>query len=141
MEGPRAEILLVEDDANDIAVAMRAFRRSSLEDRVRVLRDGVELIDYLQTHNLRNRPPKVILLDLKMPRMDGRAALRELKSRPETRHIPVVVVSSSDLPSDVRECYELGANSFVVKQLTPWMPGAYLLETVRYWLDINEIAS
>ena len=72
--------------------------------------------------------------------MDGRAALRELKSRPETRHIPVVVVSSSDLPSDVRECYELGANSFVVKQPTPWMPGSYLVETVRYWLDINEIA-
>jgi len=141
MEGPRAEILLVEDDANDIAVAMRAFRRSSLEDRVRVLRDGVELVDYLQTHDLRGRPPKVILLDLKMPRMDGRAVLRELKSRAETRHIPVVVVSSSDQPNDVRECYELGANSFVVKQLTPWMPGTYLVDTVRYWLDMNEAAS
>ena len=141
MEGPRAEILLVEDDANDIAVAMRAFRRSSLEDRVRVLRDCVELVDYLQTHDLRGRPPKVILLDLKMPRMDGRAVLRELKSRAETRHIPVVVVSSSDQPNDVRECYELGANSFVVKQLTPWMPGTYLVDTVRYWLDMNEAAS
>jgi len=141
MEGLRAEILLVEDDTNDIAVAMRAFRRNSLEDRVRVLRDGVELVDYLQTHDLRGRPPKVILLDLKMPRMDGRAALRELRSRPETRHIPVVVVSSSDQPSDVRECYELGANSFVVKQLTPWMPGTYLVDTVRYWLDMNEAAS
>ena len=141
MEGPRVDILLVEDDANDIAVAMRAFRQHSLEDRVRVLRDGVELVDYLQTHNLRGRPPKVILLDLKMPRMDGREALRELRSRPETRHIPVVVVSSSDQPRDVSECYELGANSFVVKQLTPWMPGTYLVDTVRYWLDINEVAS
>jgi CheY-like chemotaxis protein len=141
MEGPRADILLVEDNANDIAVAMRAFRRNALEDRVRVLRDGVELIDYLEAHDLRGRPPKVILLDLKMPRMDGRAALRELRSRPETRHIPIVVVSSSDQPSDVRECYELGANSFVVKQMTPWMPGTYLVDTVRYWLDINEAAS
>ena len=141
MEAARVDILLVEDDANDIAVAMRAFRRNSLENRVRVLRDGVELVDYLQTQNLRGRPPKVILLDLKMPRMDGRAALRELRSRPETRHIPVVVVSSSDQPSDVLECYELGANSFVVKQLTPWMPGTYLVDTVRYWLDINEVAS
>ena len=141
MEGPRAEILLVEDDANDIAVAMRAFRRNSLDHRVRVLRDGVELVEYLQTRDLRGRPPKVILLDLKMPRMDGRTALRELRSRPETRHIPVVVVSSSDQPSDVLECYELGANSFVVKQLTPWMPGTYLVDTVRYWLDINETAS
>ena len=82
----------------------------------------------------------MILLDLKMPRMDGRAVLRELRSRPETRHIPVVVVSSSDQPSDVRDCYELGANSFVVKQMTPYMPGTYLVDTVRYWLDINAIA-
>ena len=141
MQGVQADVILVEDDANDIAVAMRAFRRHSLEDRVRVLRDGAELVDYLQTHNLRLCPPKLILLDLKMPRMDGRAALRELRSRPETRHIPVVVVSSSDRQSDVRECYELGANSFVVKQLTPWSPGTYLVDTVRYWLDMNEVAS
>lgn len=141
MEGSRVDVLLVEDDANDIAVAMRAFRRHSLEDRVRVLRDGAELVDYLQTHSLRAQAPKVILLDLKMPRLDGRAALRELRSRPETRHIPVVVVSSSGLQSDVRECYELGANSFVVKQLTPSSPGTYLVDTVRYWLDMNEVVS
>jgi CheY-like chemotaxis protein len=128
MEGPRVDVLLVEDDANDVAVALRAFRRHSLETRVRVLHDGVELVDYLETHDLRGRPPKVILLDLKMPRMDGRAALRELRSRPETRNIPVVMVSSSNQQSDVRECYELGANSYVVKQLTPWSPGAYLVD-------------
>ena len=140
-EDPRADVLLVEDDANDVAVALRAFRRHSLEDRVCVLRDGVELVDYLEARDLRARPPKLILLDLKMPRLDGRAALRELRSRPETRHIPVVVVSSSDQQSDVRECYELGANSFVVKQLNPWAPGTYLVDTVRYWLDMNEVAS
>jgi CheY-like chemotaxis protein len=141
MQGPRADVLLVEDDANDVAVALRAFRRHSLEARVCVLRDGVELVDYMQNQTLRGRAPKVILLDLKMPRMDGRAALRELRSRPETRNIPVVMVSSSNQQSDVRECYELGANSYVVKQLTPWSPGAYLVDTVRYWLDMNEIAS
>jgi CheY-like chemotaxis protein len=137
----RVDVLLVEDDANDIAVAMRAFGRSSLADRVRVLRDGAELVDYLDTHDLRGRPPKLILLDLKMPRMDGRAALRELRSRPATRHTPVVVVSSSDQPSDVRECYDLGANSFLVKQINPYAPGTYLVDTVRYWLDLNEAAS
>jgi CheY-like chemotaxis protein len=141
MEGPKIEVLLVEDDANDVAVALRAFRQHSIADRVRVLRDGVELVDYLDTHDLRARPPKVILLDLKMPRLDGRAALRELRRRPETRNIPVVVVSSSDQQSDVRECYALGANSFVVKQMNPWSPGAYLVDTVRYWLDMNEVAS
>jgi CheY-like chemotaxis protein len=141
MDGPKIEVLLVEDDANDVAVALRAFRQHSIADRVRVLRDGVELVDYLDTHDLRARPPKVILLDLKMPRLDGRAALRELRRRPETRNIPVVVVSSSDQQSDVRECYALGANSFVVKQMNPWSPGAYLVDTVRYWLDMNEVAS
>jgi two-component system, response regulator len=139
MEGPRADVLLVEDDPNDIAVALRAFRRHSLEYRVRVLRDGVELVNYLQVDHLQGRPPKVILLDLKMPRMDGRAALRELRSRPETRHIPVVVVSSSNRESDVLECYELGANSFVVKQLNPASPGRYLVDTVRYWLERNQV--
>jgi len=138
MEGPRPDVLLVEDDANDVAVALRAFRQHSLAERVRVLRDGVELVDYLESHKA--RPPRLILLDLKMPRMDGRAALRELRSRPESRHIPVVIVSSSDQQNDVRECYELGANSFVVKQLTPWAPGTYLVDTVRYWLDMNEVA-
>ncbi len=141
MDAGRAEVLLVEDNADDVAVALRAFRLHSLEDRVHVLRDGAELVDYLRTLDLRGRPPKLILLDLKMPRMDGRAALRELRSRPETRHIPIVVVSSSDSQNDVRECYELGANSFVVKQLTPWSPGTYLVDTVRYWLEMNEVAS
>jgi CheY-like chemotaxis protein len=135
----RAEILLVEDDANDVAVALRAFRRHALAERVRVLRDGAELLDYLAS-GVRPTVPKVILLDLKMPRLDGRTALRELRSRRETRHIPVVVVSSSDSQSDVRDCYELGANSFVVKQLNPWAPGEYLVDTVRYWLDMNEVA-
>ncbi len=141
MEGSRVDVLLVEDDANDIAVAMRAFRLHSLADCVRVLRDGAELVDYLQTQDLRVRPPKVILLDLKMPRLDGRGVLRELRSRRETRNIPVVVVSSSNLQSDVRDCYELGANSFVVKQLSPLSPGTYLVDTVRYWLELNEATS
>jgi len=140
MTSNRAEILLVEDDPNDIAVALRAFRRHSLADRVRILRDGAELVDYLLAPGARPNLPKVILLDLKMPRLDGRAALRELRSRRETRHIPIVIVSSSDQQGDVKECYELGANSFVVKQLNPWAPGEYLVDTVRYWIDMNEVA-
>lgn len=136
-----AEVLLVDDDANDVAVALRAFRKHSLEERVRVFRDGAELIDYLGTVNLRIRAPKLILLDLKMPRLDGRGALRELRGREETRHIPVVVVSSSDQHGDIRDCYELGANSFVVKEFNSTSPGIYLVETVRYWLDRNEVAS
>lgn len=138
MEDRRAEILLVEDDENDVAVALRALSRQSLDHRVCVMRDGAELLDYL-FHESRRVLPKAILLDLKMPRLDGRSALRELRRHPVTRHIPVVIVSSSERESDVRECYELGANSFIVKQPNPWDPGAYLVETVRYWLDRNEV--
>ncbi len=139
METPRDDVWMVDDDANDIAVAMRAFRLHDLEKRVRVMRDGSELMDHVQSEGLALRTPKVILLDLKMPRLDGRTALRELRSRPATRNIPVVVVSSSHLQSDIRECYELGANSFVVKQMMPATPGMYLVDTVRYWLDRNEV--
>jgi CheY-like chemotaxis protein len=140
MHGRRAEILLVEDDPNDVAVALRALRRHALDGRVHVLRDGAELVDYLLAADGAAPPPKVILLDLKMPRLDGRAALRELRKHPATRHVPVVIVSSSDQRSDVRECYELGANSFVVKQMNPLAPGEYLVETVRYWLERNHVA-
>jgi two-component system response regulator len=138
MDDRRAEILLVEDDENDVAVALRALGRQSLDQRVRVMRDGAELLDYLVAASARGMP-KAILLDLKMPRLDGRSALREIRRRAETRHIPVVIVSSSERESDVRECYELGANSFIVKQPNPWDPGAYVVETVRYWLDRNEV--
>ena len=140
MDDRTPDVLLVEDDSNDVAVALRALKRHSLSERIKVLRDGVELLDYLLEIGTRVRPPKLILLDLKMPRLDGRAALRELRTREATRHIPVVVVSSSDQQRDVRDCYDLGANSFVVKQLNPYAPGEYLVSTVRYWLDVNEVA-
>jgi CheY-like chemotaxis protein len=135
------DVLLVEDDSNDVAVALRAFRRHALWGRVKVLRDGVELLEYLsEARDGLARPPKLILLDLKMPRLDGRAALRELRMREETRHVPVVVVSSSSRQRDVRDCYALGANSFVVKQWNPAAPGVYLVDTVRYWLEMNQVA-
>jgi two-component system response regulator len=138
MEPAQPEILLVEDDSNDIAVALRAFRRHSLEDRVAVLRDGAELVDYMSEIDPNAAPPKLILLDLKMPRIDGRTALRELRASDTSRRIPIVIISSSRQRDDVRSCYELGANSFVVKQINPQAPGEYLVDVVRYWLDLNE---
>jgi two-component system, response regulator len=134
----KADVLLVEDDANDIAVAMRAFRQHALADRVVVLRDGAELIDYMADVGLKSNMPRLILLDLRMPRLDGRAALRELRRNEASWRVPIVVVSSSRQREDVRECYALGANSFVVKQMNPRAPGEYLVDVVRYWLDLNE---
>jgi CheY-like chemotaxis protein len=139
-------IVLAEDYTDDQMFVKEALAESRFANAVNVVQDGRELLDYLQRLGDYEEPaeaprPALILLDLKMPRLDGRAALRELRSRPETRHVPVVVVSSSDQQSDVRECYELGANSFVVKQMNPWSPGTYLVDTVRYWLDMNEVPS
>ena len=136
MTQQRFDILLVEDDVNDIAVAMRAFRQHSLDERVHVLRDGAELVDYMAQAT--RTTPKLILLDLRMPRLDGRAALRELRKSESTRRVPIVIVSSSRQREDVRECYALGANSFVVKQMNPHAPGEYLVDVVRYWLELNE---
>jgi CheY-like chemotaxis protein len=134
------DLLLVEDDPNDVEVALRAFRLHAIGDRVMVLRDGVELVEYLFASAGRRPAPKAILLDLKMPRMDGRSALREIRAHEWTRHIPVVIVSSSRREREVRECYALGANSFVVKELDPWSPGDYLVRAARYWLETNYVA-
>jgi len=133
------EIVLVEDDGNDLAVALRAFRRGRLEERVQVLRDGEAALEYLRdvSHLAGVPTPKVVFLDLKMPKVDGLSVLRELRSDERTQRIPVVVVSSSDREIDVREAYRLGANSYLVKRFDPARPGEYLVDAARYWLDLN----
>jgi two-component system response regulator len=142
MSVPGADLLLVDDDSNDIAIAMRAFRQHALDGRVVVMQGGAELVDYLL--GVPTLPgslppvPKVILLDLKMPRIDGKAVLRTLRANARTRHIPIVIVSWSAQEQDKRECYELGANSFVVKRLDAQRPGQYLVDAARYWLETNE---
>jgi len=133
------EIVFVEDDGNDLAVALRAFRRGRLEERVKVLRDGEAALEYLRdvTHAPGLPTPKVVFLDLKMPKVDGLSVLRELRSDERTQRIPIVVVSSSDRENDVREAYRLGANSYLVKRFDPARPGEYLVDAARYWLDLN----
>jgi len=142
MSAERADLLLVDDDSNDLAVAMRAFRQNALEERIKIMKGGAELVDYLlgSSDGADRLPPvpKAILLDLKMPRLDGKAVLRALRAHPRTQHVPVVIVSWSDQEQDKRECYALGANSFVVKRFDASRPGQYLVDAARYWLDTNE---
>lgn len=144
MTTARREILLVEDDSNDVIVAMRAFRRHGLEDRVRVLRDGAEALEYLLGEDTalngeRRKVPKVIFLDLKMPKISGLELLARLRSNPRTHDVPVVIVTSSNREVDVEQSYRLGANSYVVKQFDLTRPGEYLIDMARYWLDLNRI--
>jgi CheY-like chemotaxis protein len=137
--------LLVEDDSNDAMVAMRAFRRHGLDQRVKLVRDGVEAHEYLLGEDAalngeRRLVPRVIFLDLKMPKLDGLDLLGMLRASERTREIPVVVVTSSDREGDVKDAYRLGANSFVVKQFDPANPGEYLVDVAHYWLDFNREA-
>jgi two-component system response regulator len=130
------EILLVEDNGNDVAVALRAFRKSSLEERVAVLRDGDEALEFLRGLHA-GQVPKVVFLDIKMPRRDGWEVLREMREDARLRHVPVVMVSWSDHEDDVRAAYRLGANGYLVKRLDPGRPGEYWVDAARYWVDLN----
>ena len=132
-----ADILMVEDNEDDIAVALWAFNKHNLQGRVEVVRDGQQALDLVLA-----RPAgqtKVILLDLKMPRVDGREVLRRLRADERTRTVPVVVISSSSHVDDIAACYRLGANSYVCKRYSAARAGEYLIDVVQYWVGLNRI--
>jgi CheY-like chemotaxis protein len=136
----RTDILLVEDDQDELAVALRALRRADLDASVEVARDGLEALEALglETDAVESpRPPRVVFLDLKMPRVDGWEVLRRMREDPRTAEVPVVVVSSSDRREDIERSYSLGANSFVLKRFDPQGPGGYIEAAARYWLELN----
>ena len=112
-------ILIVEDDTKDVELTVMALERHHLSNKIVVTRDGVEALDYLymrgKYENERHENPIVILLDLKMPRMDGLEVIRHLKSDIRTSLIPIVVLTSSREDRDLAKCYELGVNAYVVK--------------------------
>lgn len=113
-------VLMVDDDPDDRFLACNAFRKSGLQKDFQMVADGQELMDYLYRRgkfaNLEKTSlPCLILLDLNMPRKDGREALREMKEDPDFRRIPVVIFTTSCDESDIASCYELGANSYITK--------------------------
>lgn len=133
-------ILLVEDDLDDVNVALRALDRAGLDVSVTVASDGLEALEALglETDGAMPPPrPRVVFLDLKMPRVDGWEVLRRMRRDPSTAEVPVVVLSSSDRREDIERCYALGANSFVLKRFDPRGPGRYIVDAVRYWLELN----
>lgn len=115
-------ILLVEDSPRDTEMALAALRQNNLAEQVTTLRDGAEALDYLYRRNefagRSDADPVVILLDLKMPRVDGLEVLRQLKADPQFQAIPIVMMTSSREDRDLTKCYELGVNAYVVKPLT-----------------------
>lgn len=138
------KILLADDDEDDCMLAREALAESRLSSELYVVRDGEELMDYLYHRgryvSLSSSPrPGLILLDLNMPKKDGREALKEIKNDPELRKIPVIILTTSKAPEDIYRTYELGANSFIIKP----MNFAALVEVMRtigkYWFEIVEL--
>jgi len=137
------EILLVEDNPADVELTLRALKKHNLTNKVQVVTDGAQALDYLfgtgpfagQKQPL---PPKVVFLDLKLPKVDGREVLRRMKADPKTRIIPVVVLTSSKEESDIVESYKLGVNSYVVKPLDFDKFVEAVSELGLYWVLLNQ---
>ena len=139
-------ILIADDDVDDRMLARDALAECRLANDVRFVQDGEELLDYLHQRNGFAAPgaaplPGLILLDLKMPRKDGREALQEIKADPELRRIPVVVLTTSKAEEDIYRTYDLGVNSFVTKPVT-FDALVNIMKTVtKYWFEIVERSS
>jgi CheY-like chemotaxis protein len=136
------EILLVEDNPTDLELALRVFKKHQLANRIAVARDGAEAIDFLfgtGAHAERGslQMPKVILLDLKLPKVSGLEVLARIKGDPRTRTIPIVVLTSSQEEKDLVESYQLGVNSYIVKPVDFDQFSECLRQIGIYWLVSN----
>ena len=137
------DLLLVEDNPEDLELALRALRKANLAQNVHVCRDGAEAVDYLFCQGAHAKrqitdTPKVVLLDLKLPKIDGIEVLRRLRGDPRTQTIPVVVLTSSKEQRDVVETYRLGVNSYIVKPVNFDGFSAAVKELGFYWLNLNQ---
>ena len=142
-EAHEVEILLVEDNPDDLDMALHALQKMNLANHIQVARDGVEALDFIfcrGPHAGRKieNGPKVILLDLKLPKVDGLEVLRNIKGDPRTKTIPVVVLTSSKEQSDVVESYKLGVNSYIVKPVNFEQFAEAVQKIGLYWLLLNQ---
>lgn len=137
------EILLVEDNPNDVKLAMHAFKTHHIANHLHVVRDGAEALEFIfctdryASRRIENGP-KMILLDLKLPLVDGIEVLRRTKSDARTRHIPVVVMTSSREDRDIVESYKLGVNSYIVKPVDFGQFTEAVKQLGYYWLLLNQ---
>ena len=143
MADARVEILLVEDSPHDVELTLHALRRNNVTNHIEVARDGAEALEFIfatGAHADRdiNNGPKVILLDLKLPKVDGLEVLRRIKSDQRTKNLPVVVLTSSREVRDVAEAYALGVNSYIVKPVDFEQFADAVRELGLYWLLLNE---
>ncbi|NVN99379.1 MAG: response regulator [Geobacteraceae bacterium] len=136
----KTDILLIEDCHEDADLAVRVLKQENPSIRIKVIYDGAETLDYLFDPSgevIKNLLPKVIFLDIKLPRLTGPQVLKKLKSHDDTRNIPVVIMSSSSQERDLSECYNLGANSYIVKPIDFQNYQSMIISSSRYWLNYN----
>lgn len=137
------EILIVEDNPEDAELTLRALRKNNLANRFYIAEDGAEALDFIfcrgkyHGRNI-NLPPKVIFLDLKLPKVSGLEVLHELRKHPQTKTLPVVMVTSSREDPDIKMAYELGVNSYVVKPVNFEDFVHAMSQTGLYWLLVNQ---
>lgn len=137
-------ILMADDDADDRLLAQEALQQVQLDHALEFVADGEELLDYLYRRGKyetlpAGRQPSLVLLDLNMPRKDGREALREIKAHPELRRIPVVVLTTSRADTDIAQVYQLGANSFISKPVTFDALVRVMRVLKDYWIETVEL--
>jgi CheY-like chemotaxis protein len=142
-ETEAVELLIVEDNPQDLELSLRALRKAHISNRIHVARDGAEALEFVfceGAHAQRKITdgPRVIMLDLKLPRIDGIEVLRRIKSDPRTKMIPVVMLTSSKEQSDVVESYNLGVNSYIVKPVNFERFAEAVRDLGLYWLLFNQ---
>jgi len=143
MKRDEVEILLVEDNPDEVELTIIAFRRNNLADKVHVVRDGEEALDFFfcrgaYSDRRFDTPPKLVLLDLKLPKVDGLDVLREVKADRRTKSVPIVVMTSSTQPRDMVEGYQLGVNSYIQKPVNFDQFQKLIKGLADYWLVVNQ---
>jgi CheY-like chemotaxis protein len=142
MPDQRADILLVEDNPHDVELTLHALKTANLANSIHVARDGVEALEFLfgaglNTDEAIPEKPKLILLDLKLPRLNGHEVLKRIKNDPRTCGIPVVMLTSSGEERDVMQTYEVGVNSYIIKPVDFEQFTDAIRDVGKYWLVIN----
>jgi len=139
------EILLVEDNPYDVELTLRALKQHNIANRIHTVRDGAEALEFIfcaGAYAGRDfSAPKLILLDLKLPKLDGVEVLQRIKADPRTKLIPVVALTTSYAERDVQECYQLGINSYIIKPLDFKQFAEAIRQVGLYWLILNRLPS